>query len=354
MLWGKKWGQAQKLSLKLASVESGAEASNGAPLLEVSLPGEGKTVRVIEYSNQQIQGIIECTEQSIRAERARLAYIQAEAEARRARAEEYERRRAAQVVERREHLLSYLDSFREPGTESALATDANAAMQRLKELQHRSDILNRPNGEYTEKPVLNVDGLKEKQTVSPAEAERYLTLDREELARVAEEISRRTGRSVTADHARAILAQRMNDLMNASILATHPENSPVTLTALNLEIEPGYRLVFNRDTLAEQLGRAANTADYVLTKGCSVEAQTALLKTDLSPAESSMVRLNVFVLNLANKGVYQKGTSADPHQRVYPTSPLDFYKNHVDSLPVERLIDLADRSLKPKIPQAEK
>jgi len=95
----------------------------------------------------------------------------------------------------------------------------------LKSLQYSGGaIYNKPAGERTEKPILNVPGLKDLNQVTPDQAELYLSADREDFAKVAKDLNDKLGQQLEPVDAVQILLQRMQDLTAAAMKAARSDD----------------------------------------------------------------------------------------------------------------------------------
>lgn len=212
-------------------------------------------------------------------------------------------------------------------------------------------------------PIPNLVGNRERplfsrelgENVIPEQIADKLAQDRAELETVARLMSEKLGRPVTAVEANQRLTTRaaellkksktsqtsFNDIFNqveaegfgSNIKKGFLESSSDYKTRQGLEINREanrrYREAFKNDTgelkgeqgLRTVFDRVNNPADVIIGRSQNV--------MDVNPEQD--VRLNFPVIELMKRGIYQNpsnvvGGLTDPQQKIYPTSPLEFYK----------------------------
>lgn len=256
------------------------------------------------------------------------------------------------------------------------------------------EILNRPKGKETERPIFNVPGLRDKDRVSAEEARRYIEQDRQELKTVAGTIKATLHQEITETAAQKILYDRMNNLRLEAIAALQ-EHEKITDRIEELTRERDYvpvdpaswrfklakllienyeaGLTWVKDQPYEKnpkkVGRrfpdkvkeldekikhlreesrhmssfVSGGKEYFVHESTPYRlnhypAQDIILLYADEQGTNRTLRLNHIQMNLAQHGIYYKGTPTDNtfrsqntewDQAAYPTSPLHFYEEHV-------------------------
>jgi hypothetical protein len=253
-------------------------------------------------------------------------------------------------------------------------SDAKEAMPEKKDLKENQEvektfvINNRPSGEQTERPVFNVEGLKDKDVLSLEDIADYAERDRAELTEVAGEMKEALGKEFDAEEVKEFLFKRMLSLCNEALKAerTHGEVERGQVKEMKIEhvrLQDKKRGIISRLFMSaedkermEELERQMRElyeqqrqrASFVSGKEYFVHETTAyrqrypardvvLLFKD-TEGKARALRLNLIQIGLAEEGVYYKGEPSDNSfrkdnmkwdQAAYPTSPKAFYEEHV-------------------------
>lgn len=234
-------------------------------------------------------------------------------------------------------------------------------------------INNRPQGEKTERPVFNVEGVKDKDKLTYADVKEYVKSDRLELVQVAKKVGDVLGLPLTPEQAQALVYRRMTGLWEISIRASLQQEKLVgdkmydlrqEQDRLRLENSSLWRKWFpdkGKEVRIEEIEREREELGSDKNKRAKLEsgrtyevhelthfraivrrypaADAILLYTDEQDQKRAL-RLNKIQLELAQRGVFYKGEPTDNRfdeksrnktydQAAYPQSPLQFYQEHM-------------------------
>jgi len=165
-------------------------------------------------------------------------------------------------------------------------------------------FLNQVVGPGTERPVYNLDDLRDKKYISKAEAEPYIQKDKDELKIIADALS------ISSDE---VLSKIIYQMKKIFILA--------------------YDALKNGDKIFEINGRKYSL-HFVIRDG----DLTLFFEDPFAKETLRVLRINRYSIMLNQRGIFYKGEPTSDifieynkkhWDQVYPTSPLKFYLDHM-------------------------
>lgn len=202
-----------------------------------------------------------------------------------------------------------------------------------------------------EKPVFNVEGLKDQQVLSYNQVRSYLKQDRRELEEIAVEISEAEHKTVTADDILDRIVHRMAELLASSLepaRVKHMENfspqkqgAPRKASNLNaIEVlEDGAYVI-------DPMRSGASMMKMFFGNHGLLALDTLFLFLDKDESwKIRTMRMNVYSIAPVKAGIFQKGIPSDdlyerskigidPHwDQTYPNSPKVFWQRHMAATP---------------------
>jgi len=257
-------------------------------------------------------------------------------------------------------------------------------------------ILNRPVRDVTERPVFNLPGLKDKNYVTQDEIATFVEQDRQELEAIARRVSEASGKPITVGDVLDQITARMETLLEAALKFDQERKFAGRYVPVDLStpwkrfwfpivkrlssIDEPHRYqekdgVWYVEAFWEKQQIAAETAAkalrdergyYSIENGRYIVSMTRLIfgrpdvllgyQDPFDPGKQRTLRLNAISIALAKKGIFYKGAPEDNlyqgmrqlhWDQTYPTSPKDFYENHIERRQVNKALVQTDVSEQP-------